>query len=60
MVEVNEEQMETLNGELRFVTMVSNDPGCSGCAVDRRSEGLPCSPGTRRDGKSGIWVRRPK
>lgn len=30
---------------------------CDGCYVHGRRipEGLPCSPGTRKDGKHGIW-----
>jgi hypothetical protein len=59
--DVNEAQTETLDGRLKFKeSPVSDDfghGGCHGCAVyGKFEENLPCSPGTRNDGKSGIWV----
>jgi hypothetical protein len=60
MGEVNEEQTETLDGELRFVA-VAGKPSCNGCALHGRDEeNLPCSAGTRKDGRNGIWLRRTK
>jgi hypothetical protein len=61
MSDVNEDQTKTLDGKLRFVERAVTDTvsasACYGCAVEKvPHEGLPCSPGTRKDGKHGIWI----
>lgn len=42
--------------QLRFERR--KETSCSGCYfVNRITEALPCSPGAREDGLSGIWVQ---
>lgn len=59
---VNAEQTETIDGVLKFLAS-TEEPRCDECFFlqeythGRVEDGLPCSPGTRTDGKSGIWVR---
>ena len=70
-MDTNEAQTVTLDGRYRFVETLKAQyiPGkpyreehtgmsdCNGCALPGSLEvAPPCSPGARRDGKSGIWV----
>jgi hypothetical protein len=71
-VDTNEEQTLTLDGRYRFAETnkaqyvpgkpyqeeyTGNSP-CHGCAMVGVNElAPPCSPGARKDGKSGIWKK---
>jgi len=70
-VDTNEAQTLTLDGRYRFAETAgaeythgkpyreehTGNSDCHGCALIGAKEVTPpCSPGARKDGKSGIWV----
>jgi hypothetical protein len=61
-MDLNHTQTATLDGSLVFKPR-AGEPSCQGCVVrghwilNQPHEGLPCSPGQREDGKSGVWVK---
>jgi hypothetical protein len=62
-VDTNEEQTFTLDGRFKFketmkITKYTGVSDCAGCALaSLREVAPPCSPGARKDGKRGIWVK---
>lgn len=70
-MDTNEEQTLTLDGRYRFAETAwaeyipgkpyreehTGNSDCHGCVMIGAKEVTPpCSPGARKDGKSGIWV----